>query len=154
MHTSSVNPFTIVGITIRASNTDPVKLVQDMTGLWGRFMSENIMQVIPNKLSHDIFCVYTDYEGDHTKPYSVVLGCQVGDVEAVPAGLVARQFKGGKYTKRIAHGNLHAGVVHEAWKNIWADSSLPRAYEADWEVYGADAQNPEHASVDIYVGVV
>lgn len=151
--TTHISPFFVAGITVRTSNVDPVKLQHDMTQLWGRFMNENIAHKITNKVSDDVLCVYTDYEGDHTKPYVALLGCRVTDPAHVPEGLEIREIKGEKYVKRSAHGNLHAGVVHDAWKSIWADTSLHRVYQADWEVYGVSAHNPEHASVDIFVGV-
>lgn len=127
--------------------------MDDMTALWGRFMSDHVVQRIPNKLNNDIICVYTEYEGDHTKPYTAILGCQVSSANKLPDGMVTREFKGGNYVQRIAQGNLHAGVVHIAWQKIWADTSLKRTYDADWEVYGVNAADPTNAIVEIYLGV-
>ena len=55
-----------------------------------RFFKENISSKIPNKINGDILALYTDYEGDYTKPYSWILGCEVSSLEQVPEGLVGK----------------------------------------------------------------
>ena len=96
--------------------------------------------------------MYTDYEGDHTQPYTVLLGCCVSDADAVPDGMTTKHFSGGTYQPFVAKGSLSQGAVYQAWTNIW-NANLDRAYTADFEVYGEKALNPENAEVDIYVAV-
>ncbi|HJP64383.1 MAG TPA: effector binding domain-containing protein, partial [Mucilaginibacter sp.] len=52
--------FYIAGIAVKTINKND-RSSQDIGSLWERFMSENIMEKIPGKLSDDIYCVYTDY---------------------------------------------------------------------------------------------
>jgi predicted transcriptional regulator YdeE len=154
MDTVIVEPLEVVGISIRTSNTDPDKLLSDMTGLWSRFFAEGIAEKVTNKAISDVYCVYTDYEGDYTKPYTALLGYRVAGDGAIPEGLVRRSFVGGTYMKKVAKGSLNEGVVFNTWNEIWSMESLARSYDADFEIYGAAAQNPTNAEVDILVGLV
>ena len=73
METINIDSFQIIGISIKTANSDVEKLQHDMQSLWHRFISENIAEKIPNKISSDIYCIYTDYEGDYTKTISCVI---------------------------------------------------------------------------------
>ena len=76
MQEIKIEAFDIIGISIRTTNEN-MQAAQDIGALWGRFKGEDIFSQIPGKLEDDIYCIYTNYEGDHTKPYDVVLGCKV-----------------------------------------------------------------------------
>lgn len=152
MELVTVAPFNIIGITIKTSNNDYNKLHNDMQSLWNRFISENIIDKISDKISNDIYCIYTNYEGDYTKPYLALLGYKVRNLNNVPAELVGKLFNGGTYIKNIAKGNTFKGVVFDTWKNIW-DMNISRTYIADFELYSDKAKNPENAEIDIFVGV-
>lgn len=149
-----IEAFSIVGITVRTDNSNLQKLTYDMQNLWGKFIAENIAQQIPHKIDESIYCIYTEYAGDHTQPYTALLGCKVDCAlvqnEVIPAGLVCQNFAGGNYKQYIAKGSLLEGVVFAKWQEIWA-SGLPRAYTADFEVYGAKAQNLEAAEIEIFI---
>lgn len=152
MEIININSFQIIGISIKTANNDLEKLQHDMQSLWNRFISEKIAERIPNKISNDVYCIYTDYEGDYTKPYLALLGCRVENLDYVPSGLSGKSFAGGSYIKKVAKGNLFSGIVYDAWKEIWA-LDIPRTYHADFEIYGEKAGNPENAEVEILVGV-
>jgi predicted transcriptional regulator YdeE len=152
MEVAQVESFSVIGITVKTNNNDPVKLSNDMQNLWNKFMSENIMNQIQGKIDNNIYCIYTEYEGDYTKPYLALLGCKVDNLDAVPAGLIGKKFNSGSYTKYMAKGNLLQGIVYEKWKHIW-NSDIARTYIADFEVYGEKSQNLENAEVDIFIGV-
>lgn len=149
-----IEAFSIVGISLRTDNSDFEKLTSDLQRLWSKFLAENISDKIPNKINADIYCVYNDYEGDWTKPYSALLGCRVANLGNIPSGLIGKSFKSGSYKKFTAQGNLLQGVVLDTWKHIWSeDANLPRTYIADFEVYSEKSQNFENAEVDIFIGV-
>ncbi len=151
MNTTTVTPFYIIGIAVRTTNENG-QSGKDIPQLWNRFLSENVIASIPGKTSNDIFCVYTAYEKDHTKPYTTVLGCKVHHLNEIPEGLTGITIDAGKYMQFTAAGNINEGIVFHEWTTIW-NSDLPRKYSADFEVYGAKAQNPEQAEVDIYIAV-
>lgn len=115
-------------------------------------MSEAIAENIPNKMDNSIYCIYSDYEKDHTKPYTTILGCKVSTLATIPKGMVGKTFNEAAYIRYVAKGNMMQGIVFEEWTKIW-NSDLKRTFIADFEVYGDKAQNPENAEVDIFIGV-
>ncbi|WP_118973985.1 GyrI-like domain-containing protein [Taibaiella koreensis] len=143
--------FHVTGLSIRTSN-DPGKAERDIPALWARFLSSAAATDIPGITGSDIYCVYTAYEDDHTKPYTVVLGYRTDAPEAIPAPYRSITVPGGAYRKVSVAGRLADGIVVEAWMQIW-QSGWDRAYTADYEVYGAAAQDQEAAEVDIFIAV-
>ena len=115
-------------------------------------MTEGIQQKIPAKISEEIFCIYTDYEKDHTKPYTTILGCKVESLDFVPENMIGKTIESADFEKIIAKGNLNEGIVYNKWLEIW-NSDLNRSFTADFEVYGEKVQDPENAEVDIYIAI-
>lgn len=148
----TIAPFQVIGIKVRTTNQNG-QAAQDIGQLWGKFMNEGIAGQIPNKISEEILSIYTNYEGDHTQPYDTILGCKVSSLDQIPEGMVGQAFEGGNFQQFVSKGDLSQGVVYETWLEIW-EQPLERNYQADFEVYGEKAQNPSHAEVDIFVGLV
>lgn len=151
MDNQKIQKFNVIGISIRTTNENG-QSSQDIPALWGRWMSEGLLQKIPNKVDDTLYCIYTDYEKDHTKPYTTILGCRVSDLNTIPSGMVGRTFEEGNYLRYLAKGNILQGMVFEAWTAIW-NSDVQRAFLADFEVYGDTAKDPEHAEVPIFISV-
>ncbi len=151
MNTIQLPAFSIIGISVRTTNENNQAL-QDIPALWERFFAENIMEQIPGRESTDLYCVYTDYEKDHTRPYTTVLGCRVSDGSPVPEGMQAVNFPERNYVQFEAKGNLNEGAVVETWQQIW-QSPISRAFTADFEHYGEKAHVPKEAEVDIFIAV-
>lgn len=151
MNSQKIKSFSIIGIAVRTTNENG-QSGKDIPALWNRFMSEMIIEKIHNKIDTTIYCIYTEYEKDHTKPYTTILGCKVENLNIIPNGMVGKTFAEGNYSKRTAKGNILQGIVFGEWTKIW-NSNIPRSYTADFEVYGEKAQNPENAEVDIFVSV-
>lgn len=151
MKTVNLDAFSIIGIAVRTSNEEG-KSAQDIGALWEKFMSENIIGQIPNKINQNVYSVYTDYEGDYTQPYTTLLGCKVTSLEEIPQGMVGKSFDESTYLKFTAKGNLADNAVYDAWVKIW-NEDLSRKYIGDFEVYGEKAQNLADAEVAIYVGI-
>lgn len=151
MDNLKITPFNVAGIAVRTTNENG-QAGKDIQALWNKFVSEGILEKIPNRVDNLIYCVYTDYEKDYTKPYTTILGCKVSNLNNLPNGMVGKTFSGGKYLKRTAKGNILKGMIFDEWTKIW-NSNIPRAYTADFEVYGEKAQNPEKAEVEIFLAV-
>lgn len=151
MTTVQKEAINIIGLAIRTSNHNG-EAAKDIPGLWARFWAENRIAAIPNKMDDTIYCVYTNYEGDYTKPYTTLLGCRVGTLDEIPDEMVGHAIEPATYAVFTAKGNLMEGAVFAEWQKIWA-SGLQRAYTADFEVYGEKAQNPADAEVDIFIAV-
>ncbi|MCF1714627.1 GyrI-like domain-containing protein [Flavihumibacter sp. RY-1] len=141
----------VIGITVRTSNAAGAPGT-DIPELWNRFLSEAILLKIPNRINDTIYCVYTNYEGDHTKPYTTLLGCQVTEMDTIPHGTTGIEIPKGIYEQVSVTGNLMNGIVFQAWIDIW-QRPLNRTYIADFEVYDEKAADMSNAEVNIFVGV-
>ena len=151
MRIQKIQQFSVIGISIRTTNENGQSGI-DIPALWNKFMTEGIIEKIPNKMDNSIYCIYTEYEKDHTKPYTTIIGCKVENLDSVPDGMTGKTFDDEKYIKHIAKGSILHGIVFNEWTKIW-NSDLQRTFSADFEIYGEKAQNPENAEVDIFVAV-
>ncbi len=151
MQIIKIEPFNVIGISIRTTNKNG-QASKEIAELWDKFMSEDILTKIPNKVDNEIYSLYTDYESDHTKPYSAILGCKAENLDTIPTGMVGKSFYGGNYVKTTAKGDLMQGLIVNEWSRIF-EMELDRTYVADFENFGEKAQNPADAEVDFYVGI-
>ena len=148
---TTADSFYVIGLAIRTTNENG-QSATDIPQLWNKFLSENTAAKIPNKTDESIYCIYTDYELDHTKPYTTILGCRVSTLSTIPEGLAGKEVAGGDYEIITAKGKIADGIVFNEWLKIWS-GDLPRAFTADYEVYGEKAQNPDHAEIDIFIAL-
>jgi predicted transcriptional regulator YdeE/GNAT superfamily N-acetyltransferase len=141
----------VIGIDCRTSNA-PEAGPQDIPKLWGRFYGEDIKSRIPNKTSNEVIALYCDYEGDYTQPYSVVIGCPVSSIDAIPEGMVAKTIPASSYAIFRATGE-HPKALIETWGNIWKQPNLERTYTSDFELYGNKFMSGSPKEVEVYIGV-
>ena len=151
MNKHRIQKFQVIGISVRTTN-EGGQSSKDIPALWNKFMSENILEKIPHKIDDSIYCIYTDYEKDHTKPYTTLIGCRVSHIDTLPPGMTGKTCDEGLYITRSVKGNLLEGLVIGEWMNIW-NSDLQRTFVTDFEVYGEKAKDYTQAEVDIFVGV-
>lgn len=152
MESTKKEALTLVGITVRTTNQNE-KAMKDIPQLWKRFMEENIGGKIPNKVDDTMYALYTDYEGDHMQPYTMLLGYQVKNLDQIDESLTVKMVPAAKYTKFTAKGDLTKEAVYDAWINIW-NTNLNRAYTNDLEVYGEKAVNPTNGEAEIFIATV
>ena len=145
----TIEAFDVVGISTR-TGTDHTLVGQQIGDLWHRFMAEGVMQRIPQKTDGNIYSVYTDYEGNHEQPYTVVIGCRVPKDTEAPAGMTKATINGGLYRQYIAQGDLTGPAIVQAWETI-REANLDRKFTSDFEVYGDKARNPKEGEADVYV---
>lgn len=143
-------PMTIIGIACRTSNA-PDAGPRDIPQLWAQFFQEGTLNKIPNKLSNTIIALYCDYEGDYTKPYSLVIGCPVSSCEEIPEAMVAKTIPQGQYCRFSAVGE-HPQALVQTWNKIWQNSDLKRTYIADFEVYSEKFSNSPQ-EVEVMIGI-
>ncbi|WP_250253459.1 GyrI-like domain-containing protein [Chryseobacterium sp. Marseille-Q3244] len=151
MNNVKIEPFKVIGIAVRTTNENE-QAAKDIPVLWEKLMQENILEKIPNKIDNTVYSIYTEYEKDHTKPYTTLLGCKVENLDHIPEGMIGKSFEGGNYVKFMAKGNLAEGLVINEWFKIW-NMDLDRMFTADFEMYGEKAQNPADAEIDILIAV-
>lgn len=147
-----IESFQVIGISIRTTNENG-QSSQDIPALWQRFFAENIANQIPNKLDDTIYSVYTDYERDYTKPYTIIIGCKVAHLKEIPPGMVGKTIPRGNFLQFTAKGDINKGAVFHEWLKIWS-MDIQRSYSVDFEVYGEKAKDRQHAEVDIFISVV
>lgn len=142
----------IIGIAIRTKNKDN-QAQKDLGKLWTQFFEEKIAEKIPNKISTEIFAIYTDYKSDHTEEYTALIGMPVSSLEEIPDGLIGREFEPEKFEIVTARGEMPKAVA-TTWAQIWQnDDNLDRKYSYDFEVYGEKSQQEENSEVDIYISI-
>jgi predicted transcriptional regulator YdeE len=142
----SLPSFTVLGLSIRTSNSRPDQIGQ----LWQQFYSRNIAGQIANKESENIYSVYIDYESDHTGAYTLVIGCQIDESASVPGGLVKKQVPASRFAVFDANGKQPDTLI-ATWQKIYT-MGLKRTYSGDFDFYETQlgASGP---SVSVYVAV-
>ncbi len=151
MQKVKIEPFKVIGISVRTTNENG-QAATDIPRLWEEFMSQGILEKIPDKIDHAVYSLYTNYEGDYMRPYDTILGCKVNTLAHIPEGMVGLDIAGGNYVEFIAKGDLTKNVVVNTWYDIWK-KPMPRSYVVDFEIYGEKARNPADAEVSIFIGV-
>lgn len=151
MSTQQVQAFHVIGISIRTTN-EHGQSAKDIPALWTKFTTEGTLNKIPGRVNDTIYSIYTDYEKDHTKPYTTIIGCKVESLGNVPDGMVGKTIEAGMYETFLATGNIMQGIVIAEWIKIWA-AQIPRAFTADFEVYDERASDPTNATVEIFIAV-
>ena len=140
----------IIGIAVRTTNKDG-QSARDIGELWGQFYSQNLLETIPNKLSNDIYSIYTDYKSDFTDEYTTIIGLQVSRLDTIPSGLIGRQFPTETFEVFTAKGEMPQAIMN-TWLDIWQrDNELQRKYTYDFEFYGEKSQNGENSEVQIFI---
>ncbi|QWX84168.1 AraC family transcriptional regulator [Cellulophaga sp. HaHaR_3_176] len=151
METTKKEGFTIVGVTVKTTNENR-QAAKDIPMLWNEFMIDNVKSKIKNKVDDTVYALYTNYEGDHTKPYTTMIGCKVENLENIPEELTVKIIPEATYAKFIAKGDLTKNVVYDKWLTIW-NTNLERMFTTDIEVYNEKAINPKDGEVEIYVAI-
>ncbi len=152
MEKIKVEPFHLIGIAVRTTNQNK-KAATDISLLWEKFWKEDILNKIPNRTSdNSIYSLYTNYEGDHTEPYTTLIGCKVENLNNIPDGMVGQSFDGGNYIRITAKGDMAEGLIVNEWSKIWS-MGLDRSFSADFEEFGEKARNPSDAEINFFVAV-
>lgn len=125
----SKSDFKLVGITKRISNENAQ---QEIPNMWKDFIVNNYLDKIPSKVNSNLMALYSNYEGDHTKPFDYSIGVEVSSANEVPPELNTIVVKANKYALFKVKGELPESLI-ETWKFIW-NSDLKRKFDADFEV--------------------
>ena len=142
--------FTVAGISIRTINQNG-QSQKDLKALWVKFMAENVFFQLTDKVSDHIYCVYAEYETDHTNYYTTVLGCEVDRALQIPGGFTTVTIPAGNYREYSLSGKCPHNLL-DAWQKIW-DSSTERKYASDYDRYTPNWKNFEDSEVKIFLSV-
>ncbi len=141
----------VIGVPLRTAYKTAAK---DIPPFWESFLSDRIVDRIPNKKSDAIMAVYTDYESDYKGAYTLIIGLPVLCLTEIPDGMVGITIPEGKFSHIEVKGDVKTAIP-EAWQSIWDDEKLEeqRAYTFDYEVYDERAVDPNNAIVDIFLAL-
>ncbi len=153
MSNQTIQKFYVIGISTRTKNENG-QSAKDIEALWGRFWGEEIQKQIPNKVSDDIYAVYTDYETDFTGSYTTIVGLPVSSLENIPKGFVGITIETAVYQNFTSKGKMPEAIFN-TWLEIWGNKelNLKRAYKADFTIHGQKYYNGDKAEVETFISV-
>jgi len=135
----------VEGIAIKTSNQN-VKSIQDIGETWQKLFANGIYEKIQNKVNNKTIGLYTEYEGDFTKPYTFVAGTEVS-VKTDNCKIIEK----GKYAKFVIIGDVQ-NSVGQAWQEIW-NMDLKRKYTCDFEEYQNNSEDMHNQEIHIYIAL-
>ncbi len=142
----NVEEKNVEGILIHTQNADG-KAMTDMAALWQDFFGQGKAGLVRGRVNENFIGLYTDYEGDFTKPYAYLAGSETSGSEQ--AAFTVRKIVAGKYAKFVAKGDLEK-EVGTIWSTVWS-LPLKRSYQSDFEEYiGSDGVTGE---IHVYIGI-
>lgn len=139
-----------MGIALRTTNEN-MQMAEDLPPFWGRFWRENTPKKIPNKKSADVIGLYCEYEKDHTKPYTLIAGCEVTLAADIPEGMVLKQVPASRYAVFHIKGPFPDALM-ETWQWIW-QGHLNRTFTGDLEVYPPGFDPVENPDTLLYIAI-
>jgi predicted transcriptional regulator YdeE len=124
----------VVGPSIR---TSPEKAAQDIPAFWQRFSRQGFLERLPRRQNDpSLYAIYCEYEGDYSKPYTMILGVSVEPGTRTPDGTQRVLIPSGSYARFLAKGDP-SQVIWSTWMHIcerW-ERRRERRYAADFERY-------------------
>lgn len=153
MSIQTIQKFNVIGISTRTVNTNGQSAI-DIEALWQKFWTNDIQAQIPNKISNDIYAIYTDYESDFTGLYTTMIGVAVNNLEDIPLGMVGLTIETDTYQEIFSKGKMPEAIGN-TWVGIWKDTELnaKRAYKADFTIHGEKYYHGENAEVVTYLSI-
>lgn len=140
----------IVGIKIKTTNQDG-KAMQDIGMTWQKLFANGIYEKISNKVNSKTMGLYTEYEGDYTKPYTFIAGAEVSKEVQIGEELESIIIPKGKYAKFIITGDVQ-NSVGQTWQEIW-NMDLKRKYTCDFEEYQNNSEDMQKQEIHIYIAL-
>ena len=140
----------ITGIRIKTTNQDG-RAMQDIGITWQRLFADGIYNKIPNKVNGKTIGLYTEYEGDYTKPYTFIAGAEVSKEVQIGEEIESIIIPKGKYAKFVIKGDVQ-NSVGQAWQEIW-NMDLKRKYTCDFEEYQNNSEDMQKQEIHIYIAL-
>lgn len=140
----------VEGIRIKTTNQEG-KSVQDIGMTWQKLFEDGVYNRIQNKVNNKTIGLYTEYEGDYTKPYIFIAGAEVSKEEKDNEELANKVIPKGKYAKFVIIGDVK-NSVGQAWQEIW-NMNLNRKYTCDFEEYQNNSEDMQKQEIHIYIAI-
>lgn len=140
----------VQGIKIKTTNQEG-KSMKDIGMTWQKLFAEGIYEKIQNKVNNKTIGLYTEYEGDYTKPYVFVAGTEVNNEAENNNETFNKVIPKGKYAKFVITGDVQ-NSVGQAWQKIW-NMNLKRKYTCDFEEYQNNSEDMQKQEIHIYIAI-
>ena len=140
----------ITGIRIKTTNQDG-KAMQDIGMTWQKLFANGSYEKIPNKVNGKTIGLYTEYEGDYTKPYTFIAGAEVSKKVQIGEEIENIIIPKGEYAKFVITGDVQ-NSVGQAWQEIW-NMNLKRKYTCDFEEYQNNSEDMQKQEIHIYIAL-
>jgi len=148
----------LVGIACRTNNAQETTPRAKIGAMVQKYMQDSLATQIQHRKNPGTgYSVFTDYDSDFTGDYTYFIGEEVTSFDPLPRDFEKHTIPAQQYTKFTTLPGVMPTVCIEAWQKIWAMTPTelggPRNYVADFELYDARAQDPQHTVLDIYIGL-
>lgn len=140
----------VVGLMKKTTNNNNQAVI-DIGLLWKDFLGSGVYSKIKNKTNYKTIGLYTDYEGDFTKPYKFYACCEVDEAGEIVASLEKKVIEAGKYAKFIVNGHVK-NAVGEFWSKLWK-MDLDRKYTSDFEEYQNISDDMNNQEIHVYISI-
>lgn len=140
----------VAGIKIKTTNKEG-EAVHDIGITWQKLFANEIYKEIQNKVNNKTIGLYTEYEGDYTKPYIFLAGAEVSQSGESNKEIVNKVISKGKYAKFVITGDVQKSVG-QAWQEIW-NMDLKRKYTCDFEEYQNNSEDMQKQEIHIYIAI-
>ena len=140
----------VAGIEIKTTNQNG-KAMKDIGVTWQKLFTEGSYEIIPNKVNNKTIGLYTEYEGDYTKPYIFLAGAEVSQSVKNNQEIINKVIPKGKYAKFVITGDVQ-NSVGQAWQEIWG-MDLKRKYTCDFEEYQNNSEDMQNQEIHIYIAI-
>ena len=139
-----------IGTVVKTTN-EKGRCITDITELKEKFFRANLEKLIPNQINQNLLAVYSNYEGDYTKPYKFYFGKEVSSLSDIPKGMKGIEIAPSSYAVFTATGDFPQSIGN-AWYAIW-NEGLKRSYTADFELYPENFDPDAKPEVKIYIAI-
>jgi predicted transcriptional regulator YdeE len=151
--------ITLIGISERTAFQFEMNPMTSKIGpCCQRYFGENLIGKVQGRTKPGTtYCVYTDYESNHTGAYTFFIGEEVDENTEVPEGLSKFVIPAQTYTKFTTVPGPMPMAVIEAWQKIWQMTPEQlggnRRFDTDFQIHDERSLNPMSTVLDLFVGV-
>lgn len=142
----------VMGIEVRTSYQQEMNsATAEIPRLWQRFLAEQLWLAIPESIpSQGFYGVYTDYEGNPTCEYSLIVAGEVSSIDNPPEHMVGLTIPAREYLV-FRSINSSPQAIQQLWQQIndyFANAGTPhqRAFTTDFELH-----EPQQVSIHIAI---
>jgi predicted transcriptional regulator YdeE len=141
----------LIGIETRTDNAreaDPA--AAGIPALWQKFLREDLLAKIPDRVNGALLGAYTRYAGDHTGSYTLIVGTEVKSLASVPPGMTGLIIPNGHYLVFTAEGPMPKALIDtwaEVWKHFSENTRYQRSFATDYEVHAGTDRAEIHISL-------